>query len=146
MIFHFEEERDTVCVQKVWTITDNFFYQNETYCITISKFLCFFNYINQYQNWNVGNQTYRLCLKVKKFHAIKKKWNTFLKHPLKKKNKYMNYDVVDHISRLSNRNQITTCWWRLFINHNSWKAGAKKRNAIVADLCDSAQVSWRALL
>lgn len=63
-----------------------------------------------------------------------------------KKNKYMNYDVVDHISRLSNRDQITTCWWRLFINHNSWKAGAKKRNAIVADLCDSTQVSWRALL
>lgn len=26
MIFHFEEERDTVCVQNVWTITDNFFF------------------------------------------------------------------------------------------------------------------------
>lgn len=126
MIFHFEEERDTVCVQKVWTITDNFFfYQNETYCIIISKCLCFFNYINHYQNWNVEIKHIAYVSKLESFTPFKKNgihfWNTLSN----KKNKFMNYDVVDHISRLSNCNQITTCWWRLSINHNSWKAGAK---------------------
>lgn len=83
MIFHFEEERDSVCVQKVWTITDIFFYQNETYCIIISNFLCFFfNYINHYQNWNVEVKHIAYVLKLKISRHLKKKWNTFLKHPL----------------------------------------------------------------
>lgn len=73
MIFHFEEERDTVCVQKVWTITDNFFfYQNETYCIIISKFLCFFNYINHYQNWNVEIKHIAYVSKLESFTPFKK--------------------------------------------------------------------------
>lgn len=84
MIFHFEEERDTVCVQKVWTITDNFFfYQNETYCIIISKFLCFFNYINHYQNWNVEIKHIAYVSKLESFTPFKKNgihfWNTLWK-------------------------------------------------------------------
>lgn len=86
MIFHFEEERDTVCVQNVWTITDNFFLSKWNILHNNIKKLCFFfNYINHYQNWNVEIKHIAYVSKLKSFTPLKKKWNTFLKHPLKKK-------------------------------------------------------------
>lgn len=73
MIFHFEEERDTVCVQNVWTITDNFFFIKMKHIAQqYKKNYVFFNYINHYQNWNVEIKHIAYVLKLKISCHLKK--------------------------------------------------------------------------